>query len=111
MADTVCDFTRPAMSALLAGYRSISAYYIKGPFHPKIRHFSCICILMLFTAVQQQPYRCAAVNNIVMSEQGIRIIKQEKKNRRKLSSSSNCPITPDNENRTQCPPLKHCYPV
>lgn len=44
MADTAYDFTHPAMSALLAGYRSISAYHIKGPFHPKIRHFSCVYI-------------------------------------------------------------------
>lgn len=58
MADTVWDFTHPAISALLAGYRSISAYHIKGPYHPKIHHFCCVCILMLFTAVQQQPYPC-----------------------------------------------------
>jgi hypothetical protein len=58
MADTAYDFTHPAMSALLAGYRSISAYHIKGSFHPKIRHFSCVCIPMLFTAAQQQPYPC-----------------------------------------------------
>ena len=63
------------------------------------------------TVGQQQPCRCVAVNNIVMSEQGKRIIGHEKKKRRKLSSSSNCPITPDNENRTQCPPLKHCHPA
>ena len=41
------------------------------------------------TVGQQQPYRCAAVNNIVMSEQGKRIIKHEKKNRGKLSDEMN----------------------
>jgi hypothetical protein len=59
MADTVCDFTHPAISALLAGYRSISAYHIKGLFHPKTCHLSCFSILNPFTAAQRQPYSCA----------------------------------------------------
>lgn len=59
MADTVYDFTRPAVSALLVDYRSISAYHIKGLFHPKTCHLSCFSILNSFTAAQRQPYSCA----------------------------------------------------
>ena len=59
MADTVYDFTRPAVSALLVDYRSISAYHIMGLFHLKTCHFSCFSILNPFTAAQRQPYSCA----------------------------------------------------
>ena len=59
MADAVYNLTRSAVSALLAGYRSISAYHIKGLFHPKTCHLSCFSILNPFTAAQRQPYSCA----------------------------------------------------
>ena len=59
IADTAYDFTHPAMSALLAGYRSISAYHIKGLFHLKTCHLACFSILNPFTAAQRQPYSCS----------------------------------------------------
>ena len=49
MADAAYDFTRPA----------ISAYHIKGLFHPKTCHLACFSILNSFTAAQRQPYSCA----------------------------------------------------
>ena len=59
MADIAYNFTRPAVFALLVGYRSISGYHIKGLFHPKTCHLSCFSILNPFTAAQRQPYSCA----------------------------------------------------